>query len=789
MVKNRKYIIVVCIFTLFLASICCVMHTERKTQKILPGKGTLEEPYIINSQEDFLNFCQDVNKGNTYMDQYVLLNTDIDYSTYHGLLDDGINYFYGVFDGNGHSITNLNIQKEDAGLFLHLYGMVCNLAVESGKIQGDKHAGSITADADGRVLNCINKAEIEGKTINGVAGGLHGHLYNCVSISQDEQSEKKICFSYGNGDDSEEIEQEFNGEQLQADAFLLNQYLDVLSTTHQYYHWCMWEANDNDIYFTSACNDVLKSMSAVVNVNGNDIMLKGYYGKDNKWYIALPAGTPKQKIKLSLEFTNGICRNEIMESEVDEITVSENNKEYCIRKIESENISSVFINTMHGNSLRYLETSKENLLEGVIEVIDEKGQVAYKGRLDKIQGRGHNSWTINKKKGYNIKFDDYVDLLGMGAARNYVLIGGKECNSLLCYKITEDISREAKVQYAPESRFVQMYLDGVYMGMYLLGEKIEISPNRYDIGNVAERTQELLNKDISEYSQCSGEERVWYDIPHNPSDITGGYLMELNCFGYTEEESRFHTTHDMTFTLRGARYASKEQIDYLADYWQDFEDALFSEDGYNKKGRYYTEYIDMESFAKQWTILEMISENSIMCSIFYYKESDFTGDGLIHAGYVWDVEHAFMGRSQQINTSTIQRKQMQNYWGVLYSHDDFAQEVCRQWDKMCVPAVNILLQEKEKSDVDGVASLSYYFNFYKQAAEVNESKWTSCVWQEKIDDIYQFLDKKKAFLNTTLPLYTLGYDYLCVEDGILYGVNYLSDTDEDVKYTVIQQYD
>lgn len=786
MYKYKRGLAIVSILTVFIIIIYCMMFYPEKSQTILMGEGTIQEPYLINSEEDFLRFANDVNQGNTYMGQYVWLNTDIDFSHFQGSLNQGINNFYGVFDGNGHSIANLTIESEgDAGLFLHLYGMVCNLMIESGKIRGGDHAGSITGDANARVLNCINKAEIEGRTVNGVAGGIHGYLYNCISINKDEQGQKYICFSYGNGDDSEELYQEFSKEQLRADAFLLNQYLDVLSVTHQYEHWNMWEVTDEDIHFTENLKDVLTSINTTIRVNGSSVKLEGYYGKDDTWYFAIPAGTPEQSLRINLIFANGTSKNIMMDLGKDEIDVSENNRSYHIKQVKSENVASVFINTGHESSLRYLDSSKGNALTGVIDVIDEDGQVSYKGSFDRFQGRGHNSWNINKKKGYNIKLDNYTDLLGMGAARNYVLIAGKECNSLLCYKLTEDISKQIGVEYAPESRFVQVYLDDVYLGMYLLCEKIEIETNRYNIGNVAERTQKLLERDISTYPINSSDGKVWYDIPENPKDITGGYLMELNCYGYTEDESRFYTSHDMTFTMRGARYASKEQIDYLSEYWQDFENAVFSKDGYNDKGKYYMEYIDVESFAKQWAVLELISENSIMCSIFFYKESDITGDGLIHAGYVWDVEHAFMGRSQQINTSTVQRKHMQNYWGVLYSHDDFAEAVLEEWTKMCSPAVDILLQEEEKSDIEGVGSLTYYLDFYERAAMVNETRWNSCVWQEKIDDLYQFLEKKQAFLETALPLYKLGYDYICIEDDVLYGVNYLSDEEDEVEYFIL----
>lgn len=71
-----------------------------------------------------------------------------------------------------------------------------------------------------------------------------------------------------------------------------------------------------------------------------------------------------------------------------------------------------------------------------------------------------------------------------------------------------------------------------------------------------------------------------------------------------------------------------------------FEDALYAADGYNEKGKYYTEYMDITSFADQWLFYELNTEISMSSSIYYYKQSEVDGDGLLHACYPWDMEHA-----------------------------------------------------------------------------------------------------------------------------------------------------
>ena len=104
----------------------------------LEGKGTEEEPYLIQSAEDLQAFSNYVNRGMSFADQYVEQTADIDMDgkkfTPIGAFS-GESYFYGTYNGKGHIIRNLSIQgkaTEDVGLFGRLEGAVYNLGLEAG---------------------------------------------------------------------------------------------------------------------------------------------------------------------------------------------------------------------------------------------------------------------------------------------------------------------------------------------------------------------------------------------------------------------------------------------------------------------------------------------------------------------------------------------------------------------------------------------------------------------------------------------------------------------------------
>lgn len=383
-------------------------------------------------------------------------------------------------------------------------------------------------------------------------------------------------------------------------------------------------------------------------------------------------------------------------------------------------------------------------------------QLHYKGSFNELSGRGNHSWREAPKKGYNLVLQRGADLFGMGYNKDYVLIAGYRDNSLLTYKVVQDMEKELGIAFAPESRFVNVYIDHEYYGMYLLTEKIEIDLNRYEITDVSAKTQQILPNKLSEYVMNYSDAyeienaRAWYDIPVNPDDISGGYILELNNRDYDEDKSRFETKHNMTLTLKSDKYATKEQVDYIADYWQDFEDAVFSKDGYNDKGKHYTEYIDLESFADQWLMYELNSEVAMTDSVYFYKESDVDGDGLLHAGYVWDVEHSFTSDADHMYILDHQARISENYWGRLYEHPDFARKVEEEWNNKFYPAVCKLFEDNMEENPDGVSSLAYYLHRYALAAQVNQTRWEKCNWESKVVSVQEHLAKKSQFLSQAL---------------------------------------
>jgi len=372
------------------------------------------------------------------------------------------------------------------------------------------------------------------------------------------------------------------------------------------------------------------------------------------------------------------------------------------------------------------------------------------------------------KKGYGIKLAEKADLLGMGKDRNWVLIPTYRDNSLLNFRIINDLAFYGGMPFAQQSRYVDLYIDGDYRGVYLLTEKMETGKNRIDIRDLEEATEQVNTEPLNSFRrrklsniERSGAAGFCWTIPNDPEDITGGYLLEFDTAEKAENEaSRFGTDNGLTLSVKSPKYITEAQLTYIAVLWQDFENALYSRTGYNRKGIHYSEYIDMESFAMLWLLDEFGMEIDISSSHYFWKDSDLTGDGKIHACAPWDVEHCFK-REKYAFDYLPANGACRHFWRDLYNlHEDFRQTVREVWQNSLYPALCLLLDEDNTAQpYTGMCSYDTYVSFVEPAARMNFIRWPralstqvddrSCkTWEECVEYVRKYLTGRTAYMNT-----------------------------------------
>lgn len=263
-------------------------------------------------------------------------------------------------------------------------------------------------------------------------------------------------------------------------------------------------------------------------------------------------------------------------------------------------VSALYITTEGNQEI----TSKESYIRATANL--ESDEVFNLQDLSlRIRGRGNSTWHSFPKKPYRLNFDSRTSLLGMAPARNYALIAEYTDKSFLRNYIMHAFSKMLDISYTIETRYVELYLNGSYNGLYLLTEHVNVDSNRLSI-------------DTS-------------------NDVDGGFLLELETDDRIEDEGVENVNW---FRLNGYNYVVKSpdmddlpaavvagKINYMRNYLDQFEQSILNDT--------YANYIDLDKFI-DYFILQEISKNVdiVYSSVFMYKDKD----GKLMMGPVWDFD-------------------------------------------------------------------------------------------------------------------------------------------------------
>lgn len=153
------------------------------------GRGTPADPYLVESKEDLYYLSAYVNAGRSFAGETFLQTADLSLAG-ETLLPigktGGGNYFFGTYDGGGHTLSAFVIDETygsvDNALFGTLGGTVLNLGLENGVIGGANCASFAAGGASGTALvfNCYSTVTLRGLGRNGgIVDNYNGSVVNC----------------------------------------------------------------------------------------------------------------------------------------------------------------------------------------------------------------------------------------------------------------------------------------------------------------------------------------------------------------------------------------------------------------------------------------------------------------------------------------------------------------------------------------------------------------------------------------------------------------------------------
>lgn len=318
----------------------------------------------------------------------------------------------------------------------------------------------------------------------------------------------------------------------------------------------------------------------------------------------------------------------------------------------------IYINTDDGVDVTSKTETKEAsmLIQG-----NEEYERQYNGDIT-IKVRGNTSSGFSQKP-YKIKLADSTNLFGMGKNKHWVLLSNYLDQAAMRNKFGSELSAALGLVNM-DMTWVDVVLNGEYAGLYVLGEHIRIGENRINIHNW-ENDAESIAKAVYKANKGNGfskddrdelenmlcEDFSWistgsfcysgndYNVSdyYNgiPGNVSGGYVFEMS--DEYDELSKFTTDSGIKVMLNKPEYlfTNGNMMSFVESFWQDFENSIASDTGYDKKGLHYSEYSDFDSMVAYWLTMEITGNNdAIYKSRYAYKDLD----GKLIFGPAWDFD-------------------------------------------------------------------------------------------------------------------------------------------------------
>lgn len=264
--------------------------------------------------------------------------------------------------------------------------------------------------------------------------------------------------------------------------------------------------------------------------------------------------------------------------------------------------------------------SKEDYVNGTY-YIDPLGIEGYDslGSADKplplkIKGHGNWTWRDFEKKPYRLKFNEKAKPLGMKKSKHFVLMANADDYlGFLRNTVGFELSRLLGLSYTPQQEPVEVVLNGNYIGLYMLTDKIRVAKKRVNI-----------------------EEQA--DMETHPDSITGGWLIEID--NYSEEGQvafREGNGEQLRFSMHSPEVLSDEQRSYITTLLKDADEAIYADD---KSSTLWEQFIDMDSLARFYIVQEVMDDaESFHGSCYIHKQRG--QDTKLIFGPVWDFGNAF----------------------------------------------------------------------------------------------------------------------------------------------------
>lgn len=415
-------------------------------------------------------------------------------------------------------------------------------------------------------------------------------------------------------------------------------------------------------------------------------------GLDDNYYLYVSAYTPKEDTTIEegdsgyqenswlAEAGIGLAPTVLATSQAPDETVSVMNSGIPTLSIVLSDADAA------KNNFDYLHANKGNKISARANLVDHSNPANnLSDQSAVVKGRGNFTWTLDKRP-YQLKFDSKTSILGMEASKTWVLLANHTDYTFSRNKMIFDLADEMGLDYSSESRFVDLYINGEYLGNYLICEKVEVGSARVGLGN------------------------------------PDGIILEMdNHYGWAEPYYFVTRISKTIFALKDS--VSKEEDPVTQQAFRDreadinkFESLLYADD---PDWPAISAIIDVDSFVKSYFIAEF-SKNieTGMSSIYFYQDG---ANDKLHAGPVWDYDLALGNIGPGDSTSDF-AKNIDLHMEGEFVRNDWYLQLCRN-EEFVIRANELYSQQIGGALVNTDSNLQRAIDLISSSAKQNFGKW------------------------------------------------------------------
>ena len=381
------------------------------------------------------------------------------------------------------------------------------------------------------------------------------------------------------------------------------------------------------------------------------------------------------------------------------------------------------------------------------------GKVGIEWRGSSSQGFPKKSYGFETRSADGLNID--VSLLDLPEENDWILYAPYTDKTMIRDVLTYTLDASLG-HWSPRCRYVELFLNGNYEGVYVLMEKIKRNKNRVDIAK-------LTTEDIS------------------GADLSGGYIIKIDKTtgggggeGWNSNYSNVVGRTLYQYDYPKSKEITSEQKAYIRNYTSNMENALYQEK-FTGTGNYHT-FLNDSSFIDFMIINELAKNvDGYRLSSYLYKDKN----GLMNCGPIWDFNLTY-GNADYYNgwvttgfqyQANLYNDGSQNpfWWSKLMRDPSYVTKLKKRWSwirKHELSNQRIAFVIDSLTNVISEAQVRNYQRWPILGVKVWPNYYVGSSYASEINWMKDWITKRLAFLDQQWPYDFTGYDNQFVSQSI-----------------------